>query len=224
MDQILANKSENRRWVLLGASSGLGKAFSEVLVKHCPLDEVLSMSRKLDGSDFAEESRWPEYAEKIKAFQPTHLIYFAAGGPYGPFEKFQWKDHHWSMKVSFLFPAYLLHNILRAISDGELKEFRQITLIGSEVAESKADPGAAAYCASKHALKGLVDTLRAERPSQAPVSPDASRAQQQPQILLFSPGYMETRLLPPNSWPRLQKLAVDPHLEALKLYDFVIKD
>lgn len=220
---------QNEKWMLLGASKGLGLAFHEVLKKHRPLDIVTTMSRQAGGFDFSKESRWPEYVQEILKFQPTRLVYFAAGGPYGHFEKFEWKDHEWSLRVSFLFPAFLIHLALRgrSTSPQNWKNLQQMVFIGSSIAESQPDPGAAAYCASKHALRALIETIHLEQAntaSPAALTSDVPGNSAKIQIKLFSPGYMNTGLLPQGSWPREQGIAVDPHLEALKLYDEVFTD
>lgn len=219
----MADQNTKERWVLLGASKGLGLAFHQVLRAHRPQEEVLLLSRTQGGFDFSKTERWPEYLQKIEHFEPSRIIYFAAGGPYGPFEKFEWKDHEWSLKVSFLFPAFLLHSFMK----NRPKSLTQMVFIGSRIAESQADPGAAAYCASKHALRALIETIHLEQAGS--LSPAALTGVQLKnsaslKLKLYSPGYMNTGLLPQGSWPREQGLAVDPHLEALKLYDEVFTD
>ena len=67
-----------------------------------------------------------------------------------------------------------------------------MVLIGSSVCEEKADPLAASYAAAKHAVKGLYDSLRAEAPSW--------------DLRLFSPGYLDTELLPKGAPIRYKTL------------------
>ncbi len=172
--------------LLLGASSGLGKATLELLESKPQKLIVKSFSRKIGGMDFSKKDKWSEYAnELLHQEKPQRLIYFSAGGPYGNYEKFAWKDHEWALNVSFTFPAFLLHS---ALSIAGASRPKQIIFIGSAIAESKPDPKASMYCASKHALKGLISSVQLENP--------------QIDIRLFSPGYMDTPMLPANSWPR----------------------
>jgi short-subunit dehydrogenase len=112
------------------------------------------------------------------------VFYVAGGGPYGAFAEREWKDHQWALEVSFLFPARLLHTFLRHGAGA------QFILVGSSVAESEGDPKAASYCAAKHALKGLYSTVRRDYP--------------ECDVRLFSPGYMDTELLPANAAVRQQ--------------------
>ena len=186
----------SHKFILLGASRGLGWATYQALAKKYPAAEFLLVSRKIaEGNyqsfkfDFAKELT-SEFLTKLVDFKPTTIIYFAAGGPYGSFAEKKWADHHWALQVSFLFPAQLLHASMRE-SVSSLKKF---VVVGSAIAENKPDPGAASYCAAKHALKGLVATLQAENNSAF-------------NIQIFSPGYIETDLLPAHSWPRQQGLA-----------------
>jgi len=189
--------SENERILVLGGSRGLGKAF----VDHFQSQNIFvkSMSRKSEiQTDFSKIETWSDIISQIQHFEPSRIFYCAAGGPYGEFQKFDWKDHAWSFKVSFEFPAYLIHSILKK----PIPSLKQICVIGSSIAESQPDPGAAAYCAAKHALKGLVTTLQKEGSSQTL------------DLRLLSPGYMDTDLLPLGSEPRRQGNSKDPKIIA----------
>lgn len=183
------------KFILLGASRGLGWATYQALAKKYPAAEFMLVSRKIgEGNfkslkyDFSKELS-SEFITEIIDFNPNTIIYFAAGGPYGNFQDKKWVDHQWALQVSFLFPAQLMHHLMR-ISIPGLKKF---VVVGSAIAENKPDPGAASYCAAKHALKGLVSTLRAENKSAFKIN-------------LFSPGYIATDMLPAQSWPRQQGL------------------
>lgn len=185
--------SENERILVLGGSRGLGKALVEQFQSQNIF--VKSLSRKSEiQADFAKSETWPEILNQIDKLQPTRIFYCAAGGPYGEFQKFDWKDHVWSFKVSFEFPAFLIHSVLK----NPITSLQQFCVIGSSIAENQPDPGAASYCAAKHALKGFVSTLQKERSSQSL------------DLRLLSPGYMNTDLLPLGSEPRNQGKAKDP--------------
>jgi short-subunit dehydrogenase len=186
-----------KRWALLGCSRGLGRAFLELLHAQEPTSAKLLISRKVEllstfaepihvirKMDFAKQEEWPQLLSDIREFSPTHLIYFAGGGPYGSYQQKSWKDHEWAWRVTFQCPAFLLHALLTENS------LRQFTVIGSQIAEANVDPGAASYCAGKHALKGLISTVMKE---------SATR-----DVRLFSPGYLDTELLPAHAWPRQQ--------------------
>ena len=82
-----------------------------------------------------------------------------------------------------------------------------MALVGSAVAQDKPDPGASSYSSAKHGLKGLCESLQKESPKCA--------------IHLFSPGYMDTDLLPANAWPRQQGLVEDVNSVAKRLWQVV---
>lgn len=198
------------KFILLGSSRGLGWATYQTLAKKYPEADFLLVSRKIGKGnfnscnyDFSKEIS-TDFLTTLIDFQPTHIMYFAAGGPYGAFQEKKWSDHQWSLQVSFLFPAQLLHHFMR-ISVPSLKQF---ILVGSAIAENKPDPGAASYCAAKHALKGLITTIQAENKSSF-------------KIELFSPGYIATDLLPPQSWPRQQGLAESAENVAQQLVNLI---
>ncbi|MES3039325.1 MAG: SDR family NAD(P)-dependent oxidoreductase, partial [Bdellovibrionota bacterium] len=84
---------------------------------------------------------------------------------------------------------------------------KKFFVVGSAVAEQKADPGAAMYSASKHALCGLVHSIQKE---EIPFD-----------LRLFSPGYMDTGMLPPQAWPRKEPgLVKDAKVLAQKLIEW----
>lgn len=193
--------SSNHRFALLGASRGLGWATYEALKKENPEAYFFLSSRKIldrqndvtrftqvfpqDFSSLCSEKDFisSPFLSSLKKFKPTCVIYFAGGGPYGFFEEKSWASHLWSLNTTFLFPAQLLHQILSE----PWAELKQIVFIGSSVAEAKADPMAASYAAAKHALKGLIDSFNLESKERSV------------QVKLFSPGYMQTDLIPKNS-------------------------
>jgi short-subunit dehydrogenase len=197
----------SHKFILLGASRGLGQATFQALQKKYPAAEFLLVSRKIENGfqcDFSKSENLPRLMNEIEKFSPTHIVYLAAGGPYGNFHEKKWNDHLWSLQVSFLFPAQLLHSLMQK-PPINLKKF---VCVGSAIAENKADPQAASYCAAKHALRGLISTIQAENKSAFKVD-------------LFSPGYMETDLLPAQSWPRQQGLADSAENVALALIDLL---
>lgn len=191
------------KWILLGAGRGFGLSFSKLVKMRYPALSLFIASRTVNGFDFSKTDLFEYYAEQIVDFGADRIFYFAGGGPYGPFSNFEWKDHMWSMNVTFGFPAYLLNYLGKQHS-----RLRHLVFIGSAIAESQPDPGAAMYCASKHALKGLIETLNQEG---YPIP-----------ITLFSPGYMNTQMLPKSAWPRERGLVSEPETVAEQLLQLVI--
>jgi short-subunit dehydrogenase len=194
----LTMSKPREKWILLGASRGLGNSFFECASARSE-SELIVFSRKTNPPmDFSKTEMWPQYCDQILSEQAQRIFYFAGGGPFGEFSTKDWKDHLWAINVSFSFPAFLLHQILRSSSLPH-----QVCFVGSDIAENKPDPGAASYCAAKHALKGLVETLTIENP--------------QLDLRLFSPGYMDTELLPRNAKPRQTSQPMSPNLVAADL-------
>ena len=184
------------RVVILGASRGLGAA----LVKHIGTlfesegHEVMGFARKEPAlarlkaevpgfdyrtADFASPAGQQSVLSYLGEAPVDQVICMAGGGPFGLFHEQEWKNHQWAWDLSFIFPARVAHVLCVQARPP------QLIFVGSAVAESAADPKAASYCAAKHALKGLFLSLRAE-------SPDWD-------VRLFSPGYMDTAMLPANA-------------------------
>lgn len=168
---------------IFGASRGLGQS----LARHISEKDirVSGFSRKGPfASDFTTEAGCLTVEKFLLEDPPDRIFFMAAGGPFGAFESKAWKDHQWAWNLTFLFPARILHFLLKH----NLKP--QTILIGSSVAENAGDQNAASYCAAKHALLGLYRTLRLENPDW--------------DLRLYSPGYMDTPLLPPHAAVRNQ--------------------
>ncbi len=199
---------KKRKIAILGASRGLGRA---IAIKSLDMaSEILLVSRKENllneikmkapqkthilRADFSQEDSQKRTLLELQNFQPQILFYCAGGGPFGNFETKEMKDHLWTWNVNFLFPAEIFHFVLR----GNIQNLEHIVFIGSQIAESNPDPGAASYAAAKHALKGLITSIQKEERN-TPLK-----------IHLFSPGYMDTEMLPPNAWPRREGLLESP--------------
>lgn len=222
--------SDLQNWFIFGATGGLGSAFSSILGvsglsqrqsanSQCQdangivdgvgerVPQVILSSRKRSKAqglidqlkaELPNEGhliQWIPYEfdvtsadldqalHEIKTHRITHVIYFPGGGPYGDFAAKAWKDHVWSFKVGLLFPLQLAH----ALMQPEFDFIEQLVFVGSSVAED-GDPYASSYAAGKAALAAWFHSVVAEKP--------------RIDLRLFSPGYMDTPLLPPNAFPR----------------------
>lgn len=173
-------------------------------------NEISTAKTTLLTQDFSKLPIELDFIQAVKKFNPTDLIYFAGGGPYGVFSDKKWSDHQWALNTTFLYPAEWLHLLLKE----KWPLLRNIVLIGSSVAESKPDKNAASYAAAKHALKGLVETIRLE----------LAESTSGLHVQLFSPGYMQTDLLPSHSEPRQKQLAENPLDVAKKLITVIEKN
>ncbi len=212
---------------ILGASRGLGAELAVRAVTYA--ESVYLMARKVDLLKSLEQSFSKEFPDKqvliesadfskeagrdfalnaLREYSPTKIFYVAGGGPYGLFKEKDWKDHRWSFDVSFNFAAQTLHMALQELVPRGLKQF---VFVGSAIAENRPDPQAASYAASKHALVGLVKSVQAEMPYF--------------DLRLFSPGYMDTDLLPMNAWPRqVGEPLIDPVVAAEELWSWSVDE
>ncbi|MBT4761474.1 MAG: SDR family NAD(P)-dependent oxidoreductase [Bdellovibrionaceae bacterium] len=209
----------SQKILLLGGSRGLGRKFLETVLENDNngSHQILLISRKatqLDieslgnikciDFDFSKTEQQKLVISEALDFQPNRVFYFASGGPYGSFSQKQWKDHQWALEVSLLCPLRVFH----ALSQGVF--LKQFVFIGSSVAEDAGDKAAASYAVAKHGLLGFYRSVQLESPSI--------------DIRLFSPGYMDTDMLPAHSKPRELGLCLDPKEVAIKLYDWSNKE
>jgi short-subunit dehydrogenase len=200
------------RVVILGASRGLGAELARVAAQSGV--SVMGFSRKastlqalakelenfnFQAADFSKPESQTTVLDYLTSQPIARVFYVAGGGPFGPFHKREWKDHQWAWDVSFLFAARVAHALRQARLNA------QLILVGSAVAEAAVDPGAASYSAAKHALKGLFLALRAENPEW--------------DVRLFSPGYLDTEMLPANAAVR-QKGVYEARVIAQELWDW----
>lgn len=198
------------RALILGASRGLG---AELVRTACGATyPVVGFGRKQEPLralrekfplfeyvtvDFSTAAGQNAVLEQIKDSSFSKLIYVAGGGPYGDFGSKKWTAHEWAWEVTFKFPARVLHFL------SEARRFEQVILVGSAVAESSGDKNAASYASAKHALKGLWSSLRLDYPDW--------------DLRLFSPGYMDTELLPLRA-PAREKGVYSPRDVAEELW------
>lgn len=189
--------AKEQRTVIFGASRGLGSELAQLAQQF---GAVLPISRKSRiQADFSTSQGQEAALEQMLEFSATKVFYVAGGGPYGKFSSKDWRDHEWAFQVSFLFAARVVHSVLKQDSKA------QIILVGSSVAENQADPLASSYAAAKHALRGLYMSIRAE-------SPDVD-------LRLFSPGYMNTTMLPSGAKVRSKEIWQAPDM-ARELWDW----
>ena len=208
-------QNTGEKWVLIGATNGLGFSLAQWLMENqnVAAENILVIGRSTMPNstipfypcDLSNSDNWPSLIERIMQFSAQRIIYFAGGGPFGHYGDKDFKDHQWAWNVTYMAFAYLLHAMLKKKSSTAATPsvaVRQIIAIGSAVAERAADPGAASYSAAKHALKGLIQSVQIELAQVTSVKStlDASGSVAL-DLRLFSPGYMQTGMLPMQAWP-----------------------
>lgn len=211
----------SQKILIFGASRGLGRAILTELLRQEPTAKFFCVSRRWtpltnqnSSSDEGDNLRVKflacdlsrpldsQFLDQLKEFAPTKVFYCVGGGPHGRYEQKEWKDHQWALQVSFLTFAHLLHFIMT-----HLRQVSQVVVIGSAIAEDKPDPMASSYAAAKHALCGLISSVRHERQA---LSEEVLGATQGTELdlRLYSPGYIDTDMLPKNAKPRLAGLRI----------------
>ncbi|NJL24075.1 MAG: SDR family oxidoreductase [Calothrix sp. SM1_5_4] len=184
--------------MIFGASRGLGAELAKYACsvgypvvgwgrKVKPLEEIRERHPLFEYriADFSKRMGQEEAVRFLLEHEPTKISVLRAEGPMP-----LWRPRLGGSRMGlagFFFVSG--PRDARALCRRKVDE---TILVGSSVAESSADPKAASYCAAKHALKGLFSSVRAE-------SPDWD-------LRLFSPGYMDTDLLPKNA--AVRKLGV----------------
>ncbi len=213
--------SLNQKILIFGASRGLGRAILVELLREDPAAKFFCVSRRWtplpyekSASEEKNNSRIKfvaydlsqplalEFLDQLKEFSPTKVIYCVGGGPYGRFERKEWKDHQWALQVSFLSLAQLLHYCM-----SQLPQVNQVVVIGSAIAEEHADPMAASYAAAKHALRGLLSSIQSERGTHDESFNNMNKGTEL-DLRLYSPGYIDTDMLPKKAKPRQEGVRI----------------
>lgn len=170
-------KIRGARALITGASSGIGRALARELARRGA--ELLLTARR--------EERLREIAEPLRPqgrppawlagdiTDPAHrqalcreierrwggldvLVNNAGGGGFGPFAESDPRRLRQIMEVNLFAPAELIRQCLPLLERG----VRPIVVNVGSVLGHRAVPGKSEYCASKFALHGLSDALRAE--------------------------------------------------------------
>lgn len=208
---IVKIQKSDLKVAVLGSHRGLGYECVKALLALDSGVKVLGLSRQDSGDfntfqenqkryeflsfdftkAFDDQALFTNLTSALNEFQPTHLIYCAGGGPYGAYFEKAWKDHEWAIKLNFLFPAKLIWHLAKQPS---LKTF---AYVGSAIAESdQGDPMGPSYAAAKWAMKGLLKSLNGLEPHL--------------EFKIYSPGYMDTDLVPQGAAPRKAGELQDP--------------
>jgi len=202
------------RVLIVGASRGLGRAVALYLGTHLEkIHAVHLMGRKMDALEATRAAMFqgdslgariglagtPVHVQSSDLSTPNGqdalcdlieregfdlVIFTAGGGPHGEYVEKDWKDHKWALEVNLISPLRAVHVWLRARHRSRLGRF---VVVGSRIAEDGPDPLASTYAASKHGLVGFVSSIR-----------DEDRENEN-KVWLFSPGYMDTEMLPPTA-------------------------
>lgn len=154
--------------------------------------------------DFADPLSVERILSALKAGNYRQIFYVAGGGPFGSYWKKEWKDHAWSFQVSFQTPAQILHGLSRIDRRDGVQGTHpvQFIAIGSAIAENRPEIHGAAYAASKRALRGLIESIQLEDAFGRAPTVQRESSSSNLDVRLYSPGYMDTNLLPKNAWPR----------------------
>jgi short-subunit dehydrogenase len=205
-----------KKVLIIGASRGLGRSIALFSQTHLEtLTSLHLLSRKLDGlaetkalaqvgeskdgrvavtvpivldsTDMSKPEGQNFAAELIRVEGFDAVIYAAGGGPHGPFAAKDWKDHLWSLHVGLIAPMLLCSEWLKSRKSTQEGRF---IIVGSRIAEAQPDPLATSYAAGKHGLFGFVSSIQSELETN------------KNKVWLFSPGYMDSEMLPPNAHVR----------------------
>lgn len=173
----MRRKLDGLRMLITGASSGIGRALS-ILAAEAGAKLLLTARRadRLDellevihakGSDAAyvagditDAALRQQLFEKAQHdFQGLDVLVNNAGiGAYGSFEDASPERLRQLMEVNFFAPVELIRLFLPMLEQGKTPAICNV----SSILAHRAVPGKSEYCASKFALHGFSDALRAE--------------------------------------------------------------
>lgn len=186
--------------LVLGGSRGLGQSLFQKLSKQ---HKCVALSRSTDPKlDLTQSDSMQIFKKEVQENSFSHIFYVAGGGPHGPFFDKPLHSHKWAFELNYFKPveiAYYLKSIL----------FKGVFVyIGSAIAETYSSSQSSSYSLSK---KSAVKTL-------------LSLSEKDLKVRVFSPPYMNTSLLPPKAWPRLEnpELVIEPNMVAKVLIEWIL--
>lgn len=201
--------------VLTGASSGIGKALAELLLHRQA--HVVAVARRADRlqslsapdpsrlhpvagdvTDPAVRQQVVGTAHSIRDGAVDLLVNNAGIGAIGPFAEASEERMRQIMEVNFFAPVELTRILLPALSRGRAPVICNI----SSVLGHRAVPDKSEYCASKFAMQGWSESLRAELASQGiqvtVVSPSTTRSDFFDSLIDTAPEQKSKSI---GSWP-----------------------
>jgi short-subunit dehydrogenase len=227
-----------KRAIIFGSSRGLGRALGCFIASHLEgIEEVWLCGRKealleglaremaqgnkaegvppflgrvkVESLDLSSEKGQEGACQILKKHDFDLVIYSAGGGPHGEFAAKEWKDHFWSLNVNLISPLRLIHTWLEVGSERKSGTF---VVVGSRIAENSPDPLAASYGAGKTGLLGFMASLQPELEGKMN------------RVWLFSPGYMDTDMLPLNAKVRAESKLMSADAAAQAMLRWIKKD
>lgn len=187
-------KSENKVWLITGASSGFGRALAEEVLargervigagRHVvALADLVARAPDRVAGIRLDVSRTEEIKPAVQAAiarfgQIDVLVNNAGFSIIGAVQETSERDLRETLELMFFGPAALTREILPHMRERKSGAVVQITSVGGVITA----PGFGAYCAAKHALEGLSESLAAE------VAPFGIR------VLIVEPGGFRTQL------------------------------
>ncbi len=206
-----------KRVIITGASSGIGRELARQLAA-CGARLVLAARREERLNQLTEELRATgtdvhfvagdicssEYRDELLQLAQQQLggvdllINNAGIGALGPFDEADEQRLRQVMEVNFFAPAELIRVALPALRDGTQS---MIVNVGS-VLGHRAVPSKSEYCASKFAIHGFSDALRAELARDGIdvllVSPSTTRSEFFDQVIAGDGTSQAGRGMPPE--------------------------
>jgi NAD(P)-dependent dehydrogenase (short-subunit alcohol dehydrogenase family) len=189
--------TDSRTWLITGATSGFGRTIAEAALEHG--DSVVATSRNLDGlEDLAGNervlvtpldvtdpaARGAAVAAALERFGRIDVLVNNAGRTQvGAVEETTDDELRFLFDLHFFAPAALTRLVLPTMRAQGSGAIVQMSSVGGQVTA----PGFGAYCATKFALEGLSETLRAE------VEPFGIR------VVIVEPGAFRTGLFRPGA-------------------------
>jgi NADP-dependent 3-hydroxy acid dehydrogenase YdfG len=160
----------NNKFIVTGASSGVGRAIAEALLKAG--FQVIGISRHPERGptafegylpvrlDLSDIQTLPKALEDIVKQHPDlrGVVFNAGAGRFGSLEEFSYEQIQQSLNLNLTSQIYLARAVLPAL---KYKGQGDLIFIGSEAALNGAKRGSV-YCASKFGLRGLAQSLRQE--------------------------------------------------------------
>ena len=156
----------NGRALILGASGGIGLAFSKFLENKLGIENVIKLSRSFDGFEISDEEKILKFSESIEGsfnliINATGVLQTTEEGPEKTINVVKQKLMIDMMTINAIGPALLLKNFSKKLDKTKFSVFVNLSARVGSITDNRLG-GWISYRSSKAALNQIIKTSSIE--------------------------------------------------------------
>ena len=156
----------NGRAIIFGASGGIGQAFSRFLEDKLGSENVVNVSRSIDGFEISDEEKIIKFSESIEGsfnliINATGVLQTTEEGPEKTINVVKQKSMIDMMTINAIGPALLLKNFSKKLDKTKFSVFVNLSARVGSITDNRLG-GWISYRSSKAALNQIIKTSSIE--------------------------------------------------------------